>query len=80
MELTHTELENDWQTNNVVPAPLTCNVSLRIIEWFCQVAVSNKYVICCFLVTNRNYIYFILLVCHPYFAKHTLNELPVESC
>lgn len=33
MELTYPELENDWQTNNVVPAPLSCNVSLRIIEW-----------------------------------------------
>lgn len=42
MELTHTELENDWQTNNVVPAPLNCNVSLRIIEWFFQVAASNS--------------------------------------
>lgn len=41
MELTHTELENDWQTNNVVPSPLNCNVSLRIIKLFCQVAVSN---------------------------------------
>lgn len=44
MELTYTELENDWQTNNMVPAPLNCNVSLRIIEWFVKFLSVIQYV------------------------------------
>lgn len=60
MELTHPELENDWQTNNVVPAPLSCNVTLRIIEWFFKFLSVIQYI--CSYVIQMLFSVFLLLI------------------